>query len=159
MPPPQKKWKETYIAWDLWGRFYLGQNEDQSLGGSISDSSENLLQRGRDDCQYICDFDERRRYMQSSTLFCRMFLLVMRSNHHHEGFSFLYMRICKDLAHKIAYWKYLSEDMFCQFFPEHRVPNLWSPPWTPLREYWRSEVWANFNPHRGWLQVPIFSWY
>ena len=26
--------------------FYLGQNEDCSLGGSISDSSERLLQRG-----------------------------------------------------------------------------------------------------------------
>ena len=27
-------------------KFYLGQNEDCSLGGSISDSSERLLQRG-----------------------------------------------------------------------------------------------------------------
>ena len=27
-------------------KFYLGQNEDCSLGGSIPDSSERLLQRG-----------------------------------------------------------------------------------------------------------------
>ena len=27
-------------------KFYLGQNEDCSLGGSISDSSERLLQSG-----------------------------------------------------------------------------------------------------------------
>ena len=27
-------------------KFYLGQNEDYSLGGSISDSSERLLQSG-----------------------------------------------------------------------------------------------------------------
>ena len=38
--------------------FYLGQNEDHSLGDSTSDSSEKLLQRGRGESQYICDFDE-----------------------------------------------------------------------------------------------------
>ena len=30
----------------FWPKFYLGQNEDYSLGDSISDSSEKLLQRG-----------------------------------------------------------------------------------------------------------------
>ena len=39
-------------------KFYLGPNEDYSLGGSISDSSEILLQRGRGKCQYICSFGE-----------------------------------------------------------------------------------------------------
>ena len=32
------------ITWKLWIKFYLGRNEDCSLGGSISDSSERLLQ-------------------------------------------------------------------------------------------------------------------
>ena len=30
-------------------KFYLGQNEDYRLGNSISESSEELLQRGRKD--------------------------------------------------------------------------------------------------------------
>ena len=36
----------------------MGQNEDYSLGESSSDSSERLLQRGRGEGQYICDFSE-----------------------------------------------------------------------------------------------------
>ena len=31
-------------------------------------------------------------------------------------------------AHKIGSWKYLSESLFCQFFPEHRGPHFCSPP-------------------------------
>lgn len=33
--------------WDLWVKLYLGENEDSSQGGSISDTSEKMLQRGR----------------------------------------------------------------------------------------------------------------
>ena len=36
----------------------MGQNEDYSLQGSISDSSEILLQRGWGKCQFMCDFVE-----------------------------------------------------------------------------------------------------
>ena len=36
----------------------MEQNEDYSPGDSISDSSEKLLQRGRGEDQYICDFGE-----------------------------------------------------------------------------------------------------
>ena len=36
----------------------MGQNEDYSPGGSISDSSKILIQRGKGECQYICDFGE-----------------------------------------------------------------------------------------------------
>ena len=36
----------------------MGQNEDYSSGDRISDSSEKLLQRGRGEGQYICDFSE-----------------------------------------------------------------------------------------------------
>ena len=38
--------------------FLFGANEDYSPGDSISDSSEKLLQRGRGEGQYICDFGE-----------------------------------------------------------------------------------------------------
>ena len=44
--------------WELWVKFYLGQNEDYSLGDSISDSSEKLLQTDKGESQYICDFGE-----------------------------------------------------------------------------------------------------
>ena len=36
--------------------FYLGQSEDCGPGNSTSDSSEKLLQKGRGECLYICDF-------------------------------------------------------------------------------------------------------
>ena len=39
-------------------RFYLGQSKGCSPGDSISDSSEKLLQRGREKVKYICDFSE-----------------------------------------------------------------------------------------------------
>ena len=38
--------KKRYTTWELWVKFYLGQNEDCSPGGSISDSSERLFQSG-----------------------------------------------------------------------------------------------------------------
>ena len=37
---------KRYTTWELRVKFYLGQNEDCSLGGSTSESSERLLQRG-----------------------------------------------------------------------------------------------------------------
>ena len=39
-------------------KFYLGQNEDCSPEDSATDSSEKLLQRGRREGQYTCDFGE-----------------------------------------------------------------------------------------------------
>ena len=38
--------KKRCTTWELWVKFYLVQNEDCSQGGSISDSSERLLQSG-----------------------------------------------------------------------------------------------------------------
>ena len=38
--------------------FYLWQNEDCSLGDSLSAGSEKLLQKRYEECQYICDFGE-----------------------------------------------------------------------------------------------------
>ena len=44
---------------ELWAsKFNLGQNEDYSPGGSISDSSEKMLQRGKGEGQYIRDFGQ-----------------------------------------------------------------------------------------------------
>ena len=71
-----KKKKNT--MWGLCIKFYLGQNEDCSPGDSISDSSENLFQRGRREGQYICDF-VKGEYIQSSTYFPRRFLLISGS--------------------------------------------------------------------------------
>ena len=52
------------------------------------------------------------------------------------------MRRCKIWAHKIFSWKYLSEDLFCQFFLEHRVPHSWPPPRIPFRGCWKSAATA-----------------
>ena len=51
---------------NVWVKFYLGQNEDDSLGDSISDSSEKLLQRGKVSIYVILVKGE---YMQLSTYF------------------------------------------------------------------------------------------
>ena len=45
-------WK-TYTTWELWVKFYLGQNEDYSLGDSLSDSSEELLWRSGEVSLYV----------------------------------------------------------------------------------------------------------
>ena len=46
--------------------------------------------------------------------------------------AFLEWEDARIWARKV-FWKYLSEGLFCQFFPEHGVPHSWSPPWTPFR--------------------------
>ena len=50
--------KKKCTAWELWVKFYVGQNEDYSPGDSISESSEKLLQRSRGECQYIWNSGE-----------------------------------------------------------------------------------------------------
>ena len=45
-------------TWELWVKFYLGQNEDYSPGDSLSDSSEEVLWRGRGKVGVIYDFSE-----------------------------------------------------------------------------------------------------
>ena len=51
--------------------------------------------------------------------------------------AFLDRRRYKNWAHK-TFWKFLSQDLFCQFFPEHRAPHSWSAPWIPCRGCWKS---------------------
>ena len=57
-------------------KFYLGQCEDCSPGESTSDSSTRLLQRGRGERQYMCEFGEGGVYAIKNVFFCRKFLLV-----------------------------------------------------------------------------------
>ena len=53
-------------------KFYLEQNEDYSLGDSISDCSEKLLQRVREEGKYVCDFSEERVH-KNQTFFSNFF--------------------------------------------------------------------------------------
>ena len=57
------------------------------------------------------------------------------------------------------------EDLFCQFFSEHRVPHFCSPPWTSFRGCWKSAATAahalilvKADGKHLW-QVSIFSWH
>ena len=55
----------------------------------------------------------------------------------------------------------LSEDLSCQFFPEHRVLHFCSPPWTPFQGVLRVSGYSSswFNPCRGTRQVPTCTWH
>lgn len=64
--------------------FIWGQNEDYSLGHSISDSAEKLLQKDRGKVN-INMLLVKGKHMQSNTYFCRRFLLATRSTRHLEG--------------------------------------------------------------------------
>lgn len=65
----------------------MEQNEDYSSRDSISDSSEELLQRGRVEGQHVCDFGEGEVHAIRHIPLFRRLLLVMRSRCHHEEFS------------------------------------------------------------------------
>ena len=117
----------------VWVKFYWGQNEDGSPGNSISDSSEELLQRGRSTLRSVCIWFYWRRLCVIKHTFWHRFAagcgewmsLLMSFS------AFLdYEKIQKNQAQKIFSSKYLSEALFCQFFPEHRLPHFWSLPWT-----------------------------
>ena len=77
---------------ELQAEFYLGHKEDCSLEDSTSDSSEKLLQRGREKDQYICDFGEggiralRHIFSQKVSTSLMKLRLVTRNSCHHEGF-------------------------------------------------------------------------
>ena len=64
-------------------------------------------------------------------------LLVIRSRHHHEGFSvFLDMRICTNWAYESFSWKYPTIwRLVLLVFPEHRVPHSWSSTGTLFKGY------------------------
>ena len=130
--------------WELWAKFYLGQNEDYSLGDSISDSPEKELQRGRWKVSVVYDamilvrgvHAAEYTFWQRLTAHCKkqmslLMILVL----------FLDMRSCKNWAHKIFSWKYptVEADLFCHFSQSTEcLPHSWSPPWTLCRGCWRS---------------------
>ena len=60
--------------------FFHGLIEDYSPGDSLSDSSEEMLQRGREEAR-ICVILARE-YVSSSIHFDRRLLLVMRNRYH-----------------------------------------------------------------------------
>ena len=76
-------------------------------------------------------------------------------------FTSLDMRRCKDWAHKISSWKYLtSEDLFCQFSQrtEGLIPDLHPEFFAGIlkvSDY--SDSWSNLC--RGRWQRTIFSWH
>ena len=135
--------------WKLWVRFYLGPNEDYSQGDSISHRSDKLLQRsgwgdgwGREKSVYM-GFWWRGSTCNQAHIFCKRFLPSLGAIITMKEFSALLdMRKYKNWAHKISSWKYLSEELFCQFFPEHRVPHFCSPLWNTFSRCWKSSATA-----------------
>ena len=61
--------------------FIWEQNEDHSLGDSISDSPDKVLQRGRGTVS-IYVILVKGEFMQSNAIFLQRFLIVSRSSHH-----------------------------------------------------------------------------
>ena len=70
--------------WELWIKFYLGQNEDCSLGDSTSDSSEKLLQRGSGKGLYICDFGEEGIHATKHMFFQKFSASLMKLSDSHK---------------------------------------------------------------------------
>ena len=83
-------------------KFYLGQNEDFSLGGSISDSSEKLLHRGRGKISIYVILMKGRDTSSRAHILQNVAASLVKVAASHEDFSaFLDMRRCKNWDHKI----------------------------------------------------------
>ena len=70
-------WK-TCTMWELWVKFYLGQNENYSLGDSISESSEKLHQSGRGEGQCLWGCGEGGVYAIKNTFFQKVTASLMK---------------------------------------------------------------------------------
>ena len=84
--------KKKSTMWELWVKFYLGQNEDYSPGGSITDTSQKVPWRGSREVSIFVILGKRG-VPKINHIYCRRFLLVLwallfitRNRHHHEGF-------------------------------------------------------------------------
>ena len=103
-------------AWEFRVKFYLGQNEDYSLGDSILDSSEKLFQRGRGEKVSIYVVLVKGEYIQSSTYFLlktsSSFIKIVAS--HQEQTTpwrilvLFWIWGYENWTHKISSWKYLT---------------------------------------------------
>ena len=92
--------------------------------------------------QYTCDFGERTAHAIKHT-----FSQKVTASHKEQmsPWRILNVRQYKNWAHEMLSWTHLSEDLFCQSFPEHRVSHSWSPPWTLFRGCWQSAVIADWD--------------
>ena len=98
----------------------MGQSEDYRLEDSVSDSSEQLLQRGRGKVSIHVILVKGRVYAVKHRYFAESFCQSQVADVTMKDFSaFLDMRRCKDCPETI----YISEDLFGQFFPECRAPH------------------------------------
>ena len=90
--------------------FFFGgvwKNENCSPGESISDRSEEFLQRGSGGMR-IYVILVKGEFMQSSAYLTKGFVLVTRSWCHHGGFNaFLDMKKYRDWDYEVSSWKYL----------------------------------------------------
>ena len=122
---------------------YLGQNEDDSLGDSILDSSEKLLQREVEKVSLYMISVKAGSTCNQAPIFCRKFLLVLwgpllviRSSCHREG---LYCCSRHEQITRIGLIRlvpeniYLPEDLFCQFSSGKWSSSVVSDPQRPHR--------------------------
>ena len=119
-------------TWELWVKFYLKQIEDNSLGNSISDSSEKMRQRSTKEVSIYVILVKREYVHQAHIFFCRRFLLVLRSRHHHEGLLCFsgyeeiqelgshnwFLKISKDLKTCSASFSQTTECLIFALYPE-----------------------------------------
>ena len=74
--------------------------------------------------------------------------------------AFIDTRRCENWIHKIISWKYLSEDLLCQFFSEHKCNSFLVSSMNSLQGVLKvsscSSIWLNL--YRGRWQVRICSW-
>ena len=141
--------------WELWAKFYLWQNEDYNRGGSISDSSEIPLQRGRGGVSKYVILVEGDVHEINDTFF-RKLLLVMRSRSHHKGF---YCFDRHEEMQELGLSKSSPENVCLKICPAS-FPRAQSVSWSQpeifqgmLKVSSCSGSW--FNPCRGSRQVPI----
>ena len=91
----------------VWGKVRSADN--------ASDSSEKLLQGGGGRNQYIW-FYWRESWCNQALIFTEVFCYSWGVNISIKAFTiFLDMRRCKKWVHRISSWKFLSEELFCQF--------------------------------------------
>ena len=95
-------------------QLYLGQNEDCGLGGSTSNSSEGLLQRGNQG-RLIHKILLKQKFNTIKCLHYKRFICQSQgADVIMNGFNaILGMRRCKDWDHKICSWKYPNHLKTC----------------------------------------------
>ena len=95
-------------TWELWVKFYLKQIEDNSLGNSISDSSETMRQRSTKEVSIYVILVKRKYMYQAHIFFAEGFCWSWGADITMKDFCvFLVMRRYKNWAHTIGSWKYL----------------------------------------------------